>query len=126
MKDVTVALELTLPKSVTDQQIKSFVQDAIAHYLHRQKAVHYEQHPEIPSMSRWSWENEGILGIFEHMIDVVGIVDESLLLARRSNIHLDERWRMLGDSHNSSALPADFATNSGGDRPGFDTPEGSF
>jgi hypothetical protein len=71
MKDVTVALELTLPEGVTDQQIKSFVEAAVLEKLKRDRE---EYQAKVVTPIDWSFSHD-VLGIFEHMIDVVAITD---------------------------------------------------
>jgi hypothetical protein len=84
MKDVTVALELTLPKGVSDQEIKSFVEEALKAHLLTKRHDWKET-----TWNSIDWEKQGILGIFEHMIDVVAVQDGTFLAPGKDG------WREL-------------------------------
>jgi hypothetical protein len=79
MKDVTVALELTLPMGVSDQQIKSFVEEAIKEHLDRLRKEHFYDTSKVDwketSWTSIQWAQLEILGVDEHLIDVVAIKD---------------------------------------------------
>lgn len=83
MKDITIALELTLPKEVNDQQIKAFVEAAIQNHLKQLRQEHFYNRVDWKeeSYARYNWTAHGMLGIDEHVIDVIGVADGALSIS---------------------------------------------
>jgi hypothetical protein len=85
MKDVTVALELTLPKGVSDQEIKSFVEEAIKTHLRTLRQEWFYNTSNVDwKETAWNsiqWEDHGCLGVFEHMIDVVAVANTTFKIS---------------------------------------------
>lgn len=88
MKDITVALELTLPCTVSDQQIKSFIEDALKEHLQNMRNC-------VSVETNWDDGTHGVHGINEHMIDVVYIIEGQckITLYGDAIIRRGSRWR---------------------------------
>lgn len=73
MKDITVALELTVPKDMSDESVQMFVETAIKHALIEHQITNYE--------------------VDQDLIDVVAITDGGFI------DFVEPDWRKLPRTH---------------------------